>query len=218
MATQLGFTVRPASAGCVPVLIRRQAIIRRPKNMSDEIRAKAQQIRTAMRSLGGRLDDGDTNNLFVWVLPDELACVHRPLRHHPRFGGSAHVLPAEATPAVVEWADQVLARGVKGIICLTHPKELRYYDALTLCPPGLLAFYRSRGLVVRHLPWDDPAHRPPWGRATFESELLHIREEALDVFDVLEKPVAIHCSAGIDRSSPVAAYIWHKRHKASDAV
>ena len=34
------------------------------------------------------------------------------------------------------------------------------------------------------------------------------RHEALQAFDNLPKPVLLHCSAGIDRSSPVAAFIF----------
>ena len=64
---------------------------------------------------------------------------------------------------------------------------------------------------VCHIPWDDPAHRPWSERGSFEDELLRVREQALAAFDALPKPGALHCSAGIDRSSPVAAYIYVQR-------
>ena len=41
--------------------------------------------------------------------------------------------------------------------------------------------------------------------------LLIIRQEALASYDILPKPVVVQCSAGIDRASPVAAFIWVKR-------
>lgn len=181
--------------------------------MRDAIRKKANDIRSALQSLGSRLDQGDESELVVWVIPGALACAHRPLRHHREFGGSRLDLPPEATDAVVRWVDKIVGAGFKSIICLMHPKEVAHYSALSLDATDLIAYYRIRGLEICHKPWDDPAHRPPGMRAAFEEELKRIQAESLECFDQLPKPVLLHCSAGIDRSSPVAAFIWGQRSK-----
>lgn len=49
--------------------------------------------------------------------------------------------------------------------------------------------------------------------ASFKSELQRIQKEALTAFDVLPKPILLHCSAGIDRSAPVAAFIRYPKIK-----
>ena len=178
--------------------------------MEEEIHSKANELRRALRDLGKRLKVGDDSELLVWVIPGVLACAHRPLRHHPRFGGRGRNLPPEATNEVIQWAQRMHDFGIRAIISLIHPKELRHYADLNLGAEDLIDFYRKSGFEARHIPWEDPAHRPLSGRSSFREELIRIREEALHAFDELPKPVLLHCSAGIDRSSPVAAYIWWK--------
>ncbi len=180
------------------------------QNLLDD---KADGIRVALRTLGSRMERGDVSELVVWVIPGALACAHRPLRHHHEYGGSRRDLPPEATGAVVHWVDRIIGAGFRSVICLMHPKEVAHYSALNLGAADLIAYYRMRGLQVCHKPWDDPAHRPLGQRASFESELRRIRTESLECFDQLPKPVLLHCSAGIDRSSPVAAFIWNQRSK-----
>lgn len=179
--------------------------------MANELSGKANEIRAALRSLGRRLGAGDDSAFVAWVIPGRLACAHRPLRHHPKFGGSRRDLPPEATGAVVRWMDRVVAEGFRSIICLMHPKEIAHYAALELQAPDPLAFYASNDLQACHKPWEDPAYRLPGERATFADELQRVQVEVLERFDRLPKPVLLHCSVGIDRSSPVAAFIWSKR-------
>jgi len=179
--------------------------------MEDTIARKARELRDALRDLGRALQAGHESELLVWVIPDALACAHRPLRHHPEFGGSGRDLPAAATAAVVRWAGLVRGLGIRAIICLMHQKELRHYARLDLDAEDLTDFYRRSGFEVRHIPWEDPAHQAASERLSFPDNLARTCEEALDAFDELPKPVLLHCSAGIDRSSPVAAYIWSER-------
>lgn len=175
------------------------------------IKAKADELRRALSTLGKRLQSGDQSRILLWVIPDALACAHRPLRFHPIFGASGKDLPPEAAREVLEWVRRIRAHGVKSVICLMHPKELRHYARLDLGAADLIDLYRKESLEVRHIPWDDPAHRPLSEKASFEGELVRVREEALSAFDALPKPVLLHCSAGIDRSSPVAAFIFAMR-------
>jgi hypothetical protein len=107
----------------------------------------------------------------------------------------------------LEWIQRLKQRGIRSIISLMHPNELKHYARLDLGGVDLLEAYRQAGLEVAHIPWDDPAHRPGLTRATFDEELRRVRRETLKWFNELPKPVVLHCSAGIDRSSPVAAFI-----------
>lgn len=66
----------------------------------DSAAAKANELRKALANLGKRLDDGDQSELLVWVIPASLACAHRPLRHHPKYGGSRRDLSPDAAGEV----------------------------------------------------------------------------------------------------------------------
>ena len=174
-----------------------------------DVDKEASAIRARMAALGTRLDNGELSEWIVWVMPNVLGCVHRPLRHDPIFGRErkGRFLPPEASRHVLEWIQRLRELGIRSIILLMHPNELKHYARLDLGGVDLIEAYRHAGFEVAHIPWDDPAHRPELTRATFEEELGRIRGEALKQFDELPKPVVLHCSAGIDRSSPVAAFI-----------
>lgn len=177
--------------------------------MEAEISVRESQIASELRALGRRLSAGDESELAVWVIPNELACSHRPLRYHRSFGGSARNLAPEAAPYVREWAEMVAVYGIQSIICLMSPTEIGFYRDLELGTSDLISFYESR-FNVRHLPWEDPAHSKTPQRL-IEMKKREIRQTALEACDELPKPVLLHCSAGIQRSAPVAAYIWWHR-------
>jgi hypothetical protein len=175
------------------------------------LKDKTEEIKQGLSDLKSRICSGDESELLLWVIPHQLACAHRPLRYHPEFGGSGKDLPKDATEAILEWAKRIKGCGIRSIITLMHPKELDHYNALDLDSGDLLEFYRKQGFNVCHIPWEDPAYRPPSGRFTYKDELSRVRSKALDEFDNLPKPVLLHCSAGQDRSAPVAAYIFIQR-------
>jgi hypothetical protein len=168
----------------------------------------ANAIRDELRQVRERLRLNPSDNPLIWPIPDRLACSQRPLRDHPVFGGRGRPLPREAGPEVVAWVLRVCKLGICSVICLMHPKELRYYDGPDGIPAGLLGLYRSHGLEVRHVQWADPAHAAtPEHRVALRNEVHQIKQRAYAAFEQLQKPVLLHCSAGIDRSAPVAAYI-----------
>ena len=70
-------------------------------------------------------------------------------------------------------------------------------------------YYRAAGFQVRHVPWSDPAHA---GYANFADEVKENRPLLLAAYDELPKPVLVHCSAAIDRSPPVIAYVVSERN------
>lgn len=182
----------------------------RDQTIDDIIDRKAREIKDAMAVLGTRLEQGDESQLLYWVIDGELACAHRPLRHHPLYGGSGKNLTASATDLVRKWAERVVMEGIGSVICLMHDRDLACYAHLELGTTNLLEYYRRVGLQVAHVPWEDPHHKkstPEEKRST----LLRVREEAFSAYNRLAKPVLLQCSAGIDRSSPVAAFIWSKK-------
>ncbi|MBI2132278.1 MAG: hypothetical protein HYT99_05620 [Candidatus Tectomicrobia bacterium] len=72
-----------------------------------------------------------------------------------------------------------------------------------------MELYRSRGFEVRHIQWADPAHaKNPEARKALRNKVHEIKRVAYSAFLTLPKPVLLHCSAGIDRSAPVAAHIF----------
>ncbi len=173
------------------------------------IQGKTQEIKSAMRTLGRRLEAGDDSKVVQWVLADNLACAHRPLRHHPIWGGSGSILPPEATNLIFEWADRVRHEGIRSIISLMHDRDVRCYQQLNLRAASLLEFYSTQGFQVSHVPWEDPHHKKSSPYEKME-RLIQVRKEALAAYCKLPKPVLVQCSAGIDRSSPVAAFILVK--------
>jgi hypothetical protein len=188
------------------------------------IEDKTRELIGALRRVGQNLAAGNNQELLVWVIADELACAPRPLRFHPQFGKEVLErnelygrpdLPPEAAPEVFKWIERMkIGYDIHSIISLMHPSELRRYRQLDLGADDLIDLYRKSFGVdrVRQIPWNDPAQRSldNW---TYQKELARVREEALSAFDQLRnyRPILLHCSAGVQRSAPVAAYIWAKR-------
>ncbi len=178
--------------------------------MRDELDAKRIEIVIAMKALKTKLETGDDSQLLVWVLRDRLACAQRPLRHHPRYSGSGVVLPATLTPLVFDWVAKIRAAGIVSVISFMHDRDRACYAELDLGSEDVLSFYESQGLAVVRLPWEDPHHSRA-DKMVKQRALDDSRARALRAFDELSKPVLLQCSAGIDRSAPVAAYIWQNR-------
>ena len=159
-------------------------------SISDELSRLRRQIR-----------ESDESELWIWVLPSRLACAQRPLRDHAVFHGR-NPLPPDARRLVESWVDRVLGAGFQSVISLLELAQLdRYYvrGGIELHSQGLLGYYKSRGLNVESIPCTD-YERPS------ELQMLQV----LGTFRRLNKPVLLHCSAGIDRTAPVAAFLCQR--------
>ena len=174
------------------------------------IEAKRSQIVAEVKKLRRRLESGDDSDLLVWVIPKALAITQRPLRHHRLYGGSGLPIPADAKPLILDWIAGVRLAGIASIISFMHDRDLRCYRDIDLGGRDLVAFLQHEGFTVRALPWEDPAHGKT-DPSVKKAKLEQVRKAALEAYDALPKPVLLQCSAGIDRSAPVAAFLWSKR-------
>ncbi len=177
----------------------------------DKLHRITKEIQAKLRQLGDQLRGGNDSAIMVWLLDGTLACSHRPLRYHPDFGvhpsrcrcGSCrNSLPPEAKQLVVDWVERAKFEGVRSIISLLEDDQhQKYYlrGSLGLHPEGLFGYYRMQGFNFCHLPMTD-----------FQTPSKSQMETVLKAFERLPKPVLLQCSAGIDRTSPVAAYIVFK--------
>jgi hypothetical protein len=181
--------------------------------MVDQLEAMRLEIIKKLKVLKSRLESGDDSEVLVWVLSDRLATAQRPLRHHPLYAGSGAVIPAEATSLVIEWAASIRANGIASIISFMHDRDLNCYSELDLGATDINEFYELQGFKVQRIPWEDP-HHSKTDPQTKRRKLEECRVEALKAFDLLPKPVLLQCSSGIDRSAPVAAWIWQQRSAA----
>ena len=123
-----------------------------------------------------------------WALEGLLARSPRP--------GFPVVLPD--AEVVRQWTAAALEAGIRSILCILEPEQLAYYDRIDLDGGGLLDYYRGCGLNVAHIPATD--HRMP---PLSPEELVRVWDE----FVALEKPVLVHCNAGIDRTGAAVQYI-----------
>jgi hypothetical protein len=130
--------------------------------------------------------------------------------NHGVYGGSGLPIPVAAKPLIVDWVEQIRMEGIASIITFMHDRDLRCYQLIDLGGLDLTAFLQREGFHMFPLPWEDPAHSKTDQSARRE-KLERVRKDALEAYDRLPKPVLLRRSAGIDRSAPVAAYIWKNR-------
>jgi protein tyrosine/serine phosphatase len=81
--------------------------------------------------------------------------------------------------------------------------QRHYVDGgLNLHPEGLLGYYRARGLCVESIECTD-----------YIKPTADQMESVFQAFRRVPGPVLLHCSAAIDRTTPVAAFIVEKEQK-----
>ncbi len=183
------------------------------RNAASKIESKLTlKLHDEMYALEARLQANPEGDPLIWVMPDQLACTRRPLRDHPDFEAYVYedYLPAEAGPLVIAWVERIVAAGICSVICLLPDGQLRRYTGLRGMTDGLLSLYEKRGLEVRRVACSDPRHEH-----VEKGWLKAIKPRAYAAFVESPKPVLLHCSAGIDRSSQVAAHIMCRLREAS---
>jgi Protein-tyrosine phosphatase len=117
-----------------------------------------------------------------WSIKGKLARGRRP--------GVEGKRGSQVPKSVVDaWIKEAKAQGIRSTIVLLDGGQLRFYEKL---PGGdLIRYYRSKGLNVVHL--NAPNMRKP------PLSDQHLKEVWI-AYRHLEKPVLVHCSAGIGRT------------------
>jgi len=183
---------------------------KRRRGIDAELNAIAHSIKEGVRNFRALNQRGDHSQVMTWIIDGKLACAARPLRYHQIYGGSGKALPLEAKPDLDRWIERVRSEGIVSIITFVSEKELGHYRRLLPDGVTLVDYYRGRGFKVDHIPWSDPAHT---GYANFDAEILNKRPSLLAAYQQFPKPVLVHCSAAIDRSPPVLAYVVYELRK-----
>jgi hypothetical protein len=162
------------------------------------IKRLKKRIKEQMLVLRQHIDSGDNSRLCIWIVTNKLAASQRPLRDDPAYPHK-DPLPLSARSKVQDWVRHMKTVGIRSVICLLTAYQLKKYyirGGLELHPEGLLGYYESEGFKVVSI--ETPDFEPP------SSDIMN---RALKAFQTLPRPILLHCSAAIDRTTPIAAFI-----------
>lgn len=130
--------------------------------------------------------------MFRWMIKEQLAGGPRPrIKKKP-----TSQVPQSTVDAWIKKAK--ISFGIRSVICLLDEQQLRLYAELKV---GLIAYCRENGFQVEHIPVRNYQHP-----ALSDRQL----EKVWRAYKRLEKPLLIHCSAGIGRTGKAVSHIKRK--------
>ena len=126
-----------------------------------------------------------------WVIEGVIARAQRP----------GYPLNRPSIETVHQWTTEVLAMGLRSVLCIIDSGQLKYYQEIGLPDETLSHYYQRVGLAVSHIDVRD-YKTPP-----LSADELNL---VWDEFNRLDKPIIVHCSAGRDRTGAALSHIVSK--------
>ena len=147
-------------------------------------------------------------NPLLWVIPESLVCAARPLRYDSKFGGRVpFLIPSEAASVLSEWIAALKKESIGTIVCLATLGELKRYSLVVSPHPDQISLYRSSGFVVHPHPVEDPAHAPAHEKGGILQKMEALKPTILSEYQARNGAMLVHCSGGMDRTAPIAAFL-----------